>query len=198
MTTATIPTTLFSQPYNFSNVSERSKRTYRKFTELTEGNGIDAYGRGANLQKLAKLAFSMRNVIHICRLDISLNHQVQEQWQLNRLSEVKEKLSKAIAMKRSYYDGHLLGVITKYFLMLVWKWNSGDTEAIIAAEDFLLAWDSRKPVMKISNRENSHYGLYYTRQDFRTSDLDTSHYYNYNPRRLIELDTDEKIDYSRL
>ena len=198
MATTAIPTTLLSRAPDLSQMSAGGKNKYEQFFEQTDPNNIDRFAKGSNLEELAELASSMRSIIHGSRLNISLDHNVQDQWELNRLSEVKERLTQAIDMKRSYYDNHLFGIITKYVLMLFGQWNNGDTAAIVSAEDFLLTWDSRKPVMKISHPENPSFGKYFQRRDFVTSHRDTSHYFNYNPRRLIEMENGERINFHAL
>jgi hypothetical protein len=191
-------TTILSQPPNFTGVSDYGRNNYERFFEYTDDNNISQYSHCfASLENLAELARGTRNVIDLARLNIS-DHGVGNQWGLNRLSEVKQKLAKAIEIKRSYYDNNLFGVVTKYVLMLFGKWNNGDTADIVAAEDFLLLWDSRNPVYKISHPDNRNYGKYCNRLDFRTSDLDTSQYYNYNPKRLIEMENGQQINYAAL
>jgi len=189
-------TAILSQPVNFSEVSDIGRQKYDRFFSLTDS--AEQYAGGTSLNELADLFTSVRGVIHMSRTRISSELRVQDQWELNRLSEAKERLAKAIVMKKSYYENHFFGIITKYVLMLFCMWNNGNASDIIWAEDVLLFWDSRRPVMKITNIDNSKYGKYVERQDFDKSHLDTSRYYNYNPSRLIELSNGQKIDFSSL
>ena len=189
-------TAILSRPVNFSEVSDIGKLRYDRFFSLTDS--VKQYAAGASLNEVADLFTSVRGVIHMSRINISSEQRIQDQWELNRLSEAKERLAKAIVMKKGYYENHFFGIITKYVLIIFCMWNNGNTSDIIWAEDVLLFWDTRRPVMKISNVDNSQYGKYVERQDFNKSHLDTSRYYNYNPSRLIELSNGQKIDFASL
>ena len=192
-------------PPDFSRLRDLDRENYMRFFTLTAPENIENYAKGSNLTSLAELA-------HDCRSTIEFSCPIidgQTQWKLNRLSEVKERLAQAVECKRRYYDETLIGIVTKYVLKFLdlfgfKKWNNGDTATIVAAEDFLLFWDSRAAVLKISHPDNPSYGKYHRRQDFPPRDLpppfsaDLSRFYNYNPRRQIELEGDRRIDYSTL
>jgi hypothetical protein len=193
---AALTNPLLSQPLTYSELSDYGKQRCERFFALTDSP--DHYANGTSLTELADLFTSVRNAIHVARLNISPDQRTQDQWQLNRLSGAKERLAKAIVLKKSYYENNIFGIITKYVLMLFCMWNKGHTSDIIEAEDTLLFWDSRRPVGKISVPENPNHGKYFLRQDFDNSQLDTSRFYNYNPSRLIELASGEKIDYRTL
>ncbi len=178
---------------DFSQIREESRAKYEQFFAWTAPENVQSYANGSSLERLADLAGSCRGIIQFTCPVI----EGQEQWKLDRLSEVKERLSQAVECKRSYYDNHPFGIVTKYVLKLLdlfgfKMWNNGDTAAIVAAEDFLLMWDSRMPVVKISNPENRNYGLYSRREDFPPRNdhnrraIDLTHFYNYTPRREIE------------
>ncbi len=187
---------LLSQPLTYSEVSEYAKQRCERFFALADSP--DHYANGTSLTELANLFTSVRNAINYARINISPDQRTQDQWQLNRLSEAKERLGKAIVLKKSYYNNNFFGIITKYVLMFFCMWNNGNTSDVIEAEDALLFWDSRRPVIKISVPQNPNYGKYCVRRDFDNSQLDTSRFYNYNPSRLIELGNGEKIDYRAL
>jgi len=196
MTTSATINILNARPTDFSSVSDWAQRKYNKFFEFTDENHINRYARGGSLTELADLASGARNVIDLCKCDLrGLDSGNQAQWELNRLSEIKERLSKAVALKKSYYTNNIFGIITQYVLKLFCMWNNGNTADVIKAEDFLLFWDSRRPVSK-----GSYSRKYHKRQDFSPSriNLDTSRYYNYNPSRLIELENGGKINYGRI
>lgn len=181
------------------DLTDAAKANYNQFFAQTEPKEIEQYARGAYLAELAELATRARSVIHIARLQVYPNDiPAQDQWQLDQLSEVKKRLAQAIQLKRNYYEEHWFGIITKFFLKLIGQWNGGDTAAIVKAEDFLLFWDSRKPVMKISNYNNVAFGKYSVRGDFQTAHLNTSQFFNYNPCRAIELETRVLVDYKDL
>ncbi|MBS0650665.1 MAG: hypothetical protein JSR93_05845 [Verrucomicrobia bacterium] len=176
--------------------------------ELTAPENIENYANGSNLESLAALAYSCRTVIQFTCPIIN----GQDQWKLNRLSEVKERLAQAVECKRRYYDNHIFGIVTKYVLQFLdcfgfKMWNNGDTAAIVTAENFLLFWDSRAPVYVNINPDSLQYGEYSRRQDFppRTdiggNPIDLSRFYNYNPRRMIEVaryPANEMINYAEL
>jgi hypothetical protein len=187
---------VLSQPVTFSQVSDIGKQHYEKFFSLTDS--VDQYANGTSLNELADLFSSVRSIIHMVRNYISPEPRIRDQWELNRLSEAKERLAQAIAMKKSYYENNFFGIVTKYALMLFCMWNNGNTSDITKAEDVLLFWDSRRPVMKISNTDHPKCGKYVERQDFDRSHLDTSRYYNYDSSRLIELENGQKIDFASL
>ncbi|MBX3718191.1 MAG: hypothetical protein KF898_00920 [Parachlamydiales bacterium] len=190
---ATTPNPLNVAP-DFTQVRDSAREVYLQFFELTAPENIENYANGANLESLAELASRCRNIIEgTCPIIDG-----QQQWKLNRLSEVKERLSQAVECKRRYYDNHIFGIVTKYVLQFLdcfgfKMWNNGDTAAIVTAENFLLFWDSRAPVYIITNPESSQYGEYQRRQDFPPrrdigdTPIDLSRFYNYNPRRTIEV-----------
>jgi hypothetical protein len=166
----------------------------------TDPDQIQRYSNGTSLSELVDLATSVRYILAGLRSDVSDDHQLQKQWELDRLSEVKEKLSKAIEWKRSYYNQNYYGIFWKYCFMFSGQWKHGDADDIVAVEECLLLWDSRRSVMKIPNPRHTHFGKYtaYTAFHEHIQNLNTSQYFNYNPQRLIELDTGEKIDYATL
>lgn len=163
---ATTPNPLNVAP-DFTQVTDIARADYEQFFELTAPENIENYANGSNLESLAALANQCRTVIDLTCPIID----GQQQWKLNRLSEVKERLSQAVECKRRYYDNHIFGIVTKYVLQFLdcfgfKMWNNGDTAAIVTAENFLLFWDSRAPVFVISHPVNPHYGEYSRRQDF--------------------------------
>lgn len=199
---------------DFTQVTDIARADYEQFFELTAPENIENYANGSNLESLAALANRCRVVIDLS-CPVHLGQELidgQQQWKLNRLSEVKERLSQAVECKRRYYDNHIFGIVTKYVLQFLdcfgfKMWNNGDTAAIVTAENFLLFWDSRAPLFVISNPDNPNYGNYSRRQDFPPrrdigdTPIDLSRFYNYNPRRTIEVaryPENERINYAEL
>lgn len=183
-----------STPPDFTQVRDFARAEYEQFFSLTAPENIENYANGSNLESLTELAASCRNVIEITCPII----EGQQQWKLNHLSEVKQRLAQAVECKRRYYDNHIFGIVTKYVLQFLdcfgfKMWNNGDTAAIVTAENLLLFWDSRAPLYVISNPNSSQYGQYSRRQDFPPrsdhggAPVDLSQFYNYNPRREIEV-----------
>jgi len=173
-------------PFNFSSVTSLAKWKYERFFELTNDKNIHLYAKGANLSHLTKLATTCRNVIQICNpvgcsKDLFPSERSSKsvvEWELQHLSKVKERLAKAIELKRNYYQHTIIGVIKQLFLRLFGLWNNGDTPSVMEAEDFLIFWDSKAPLFKGKD------GKYFPRQDFpHPKDVDTSHFFNYTPRQ---------------
>lgn len=187
-------------PPNFPQVSSDEKQCYDSFIEYTSDSNIEGYANGWNLEKLIELTYKAYSVIQ--KTNPILNHGASRtglipgcQWGLDHLSDIKQRLSKAIEYKRDYYENTLMGMITKYILKCFGMWNGGDTAAIIEAEDFLIDHDSRLPLIK------SYGGVYVRRTFFPLvpdqftstiwwvrSNLNTGSFYNYNPRRDIPVD----------
>ncbi len=167
---------------------------YERYYDWTSPENIQSYASGASLENLAKLAIQCQVVIEFGSCPISGTSDAdvlnQRQWKVNQLSDVKQRLAQAIVCKRSYYDNHPFGIITKYVLKFLDQfgfklWNNGDTAAIVAAEDFLLMWDSRLPVIR--RTYNDLYGEYagFSPRGFGATDL--SRYYNYTTQRIIPI-----------
>lgn len=111
------------------------------------------------------------------------------QWHLNRISEIKIRVRNAMDLKRRYYYEGWLGKITRIFLQYLGRWNNTYTTSILTAEDFLLFWDSRRPVYKCGE-------VYYERDFFRgvpalwvTQHLNLNDFFNYSPLRNIPVVT---------
>ncbi|MBS0652281.1 MAG: hypothetical protein JSR39_02000 [Verrucomicrobia bacterium] len=204
---ATTPNPLNVAP-DFTQVRDLAREAYEQFFELTSPENIENYANGSNLESLTDLANRCRTVIDLTCPIIN----GQQQWKLNHLSEVKQRLAQAVECKRRYYDNHIFGIVTKYVLQFLEcfgfkTWNNGDTAAIMTAENFLLFWDSRAPLFVISHPDNPRYGEYSRRQDFPPRRdigdalIDLSRFYNYNPRREIEVaryPQNERINYAEL
>ncbi|HEX2582969.1 MAG TPA: hypothetical protein VHL30_02515, partial [Chlamydiales bacterium] len=104
------------------------------------------------------------------------------QWEIDRLSEVKQRLALAIVHKREYYENHWFGIITKIFLKLFCLWNNGNTSSIVAAEDFLLRYDLRYPVVKIfGNYVEPSFFTPMVDLDWYRHNLNIETFFNYNP-----------------
>ena len=194
MVSTTIPTDALFRHIDLSEIPEWERDKYDDFFEYTDDTEI--YANGASLEYLTELAHSVRGILTRCRSKVSLDGQTANQWELNHLSEVKQRLANAIEMKRGYYENHLFGIISKYVLIVLGRWNNGDTPAIVTAEDFLLYWDSRRPVRKISHPNNPAFGKYSLRPEFRIVTYDTTRYFNYNPQRIIEMASGEQVNYT--
>ncbi len=173
-------------------LGESQENTFRSFFEQTNPVNIQQYAKGKSLTNLVGLASDVIEVINRCNpiLDSQASNETvikARQWQLNRISEVKQRIALAIENKQAYYDNDLVGIITKYILKLFCLWNDGYTTAIVKAEDFLYYWDSRNPVF------NQGDGIYKSRFFFFLipaswiqANLDTSKFYNYNPPKQRE------------
>ncbi len=109
------------------------------------------------------------------------------QWQLDRLSDVKQRIAQAIVHKRDYYENTTLGKIVKFVLKCLCMWNNGNTAAITKAEDFLLYWDSRVPVYKQDGKYTSRYFWPLVPVSWVQEKLNTGNFYNYTPNRTIEI-----------
>lgn len=110
------------------------------------------------------------------------------QWELLQISSIKRGVANAIEKKKAYYDNHWLGKITQFILKLFGMWHNGHTAAIQAAENFLLFWDTRAPLILTDKG-------YVTRMFFPLTDvswvhekLDTKDFFNYTPKRTITYD----------
>ncbi len=185
---------------NFSQVSLEEKQSYDCFLEYTSYSNIEGYANGWSLEKLTELAYKAHSVIQ--KTNPIFNEGSPRtavipgcQWGLDRLSDIKQRLSKAIEYKRAYYENTFMGMVTKCLLKCFGMWNGGDTAAIIEAEDFLIDYDSRLPLIK------SYGGVYVRRTVFPLvsdqftptiwwvrSNLNTSGFYNYDPKRDIPVD----------
>ena len=179
----------------FSRISNEERNNYDLFMEYTNPGNIDGYATGWawDLGKLADLAEKAY------RASEKANPILQEgspqaavipgrQWELDRLSDIKQRLSQAIDLKRSYYDNSFPGMITKYVLQFLGMWDNGETAGIVKAEDFLIRYDSRMPLLKLSN------GNYVSRCFFPLTNalwvrnnLNIGNFYNYNPQRAIPI-----------
>lgn len=175
---------------------------------------VEAYANGASLGKLTDLARKAYEVVKktnpVVGRSISTSPgegwssrfpseigRNEKQWELNMLSKIKKGLARAVEMKRAYYENNFFGKITKFFLKLFGRWNGGNTAAIVKAEDVLLQWDSRKPVCKITGIFCSS-SRYTEANRLECFSSDTSQFFNYNPSRLIEISSGERINYSAL
>jgi hypothetical protein len=108
------------------------------------------------------------------------------QWQIDRISEVKEHVAQALDQKKAYYDNHWMGIITKYVLDFFCMWNNGYTNSITTAEDFLFWWDSRLPIFKSSHGEyETRFFFPLTPVSYIQEKLNTSQFYNYTSEREI-------------
>ncbi len=72
--------------------------------------------------------------------------KLARQWDCDKISEIKKRLSAAVQLQREYYDTTWIGAFAKLFLKLVGEWNNGDTAAIQAALRTLYAWDFEQPL----------------------------------------------------
>jgi hypothetical protein len=177
-----------------ARLSSEEKTAYLRFFEYTDSPNLQSYAKGraslGNLVHLAEKAYAIiKKTNPILQNGSSQSDSISgRQWEINRLSEIKQRLANAIECKRLYYDNHFFGMITKCVLRFFGMWNNGDTAAIVKAEDFLIMYDSRLPLFK------DHRGNYQTRlfafltpASWVRENLDTSQFYNYNPRREIPI-----------
>ena len=177
----------------FARIPADDRKDYDAFIKATTGMQIRGYASGWNIEKLAQLAEKAYAVIRKTNPILDEGSPQADvirgrQWELNQLSDIKQRLANAIVQKRAYYDNHVLGMITKFFLKCIGKWNDGNTSSIVAAEDFLLKWDTRLPVSKNAS------GFYETRlflpltsAAWIRQNLNTDQFFNYNPMRTTPL-----------
>ena len=182
----------------FSRVSQEQRAEFDRFFEYTSPENVQNYAQGWSLTNLVDLASKTISVIDRTNPIWDPNGEVRtdeptaiqaRQWQLDRISEVKERLAGAIPLKKSYYDNHWFGVITKYVLWCFGMWNNGTTSAIKAAEDFLLFYDTRTPLFYSDQRYHVRFFFPMVPCYWVRNNLDTSRFFNYNPERTIEIDT---------
>jgi hypothetical protein len=178
-------------PVNYQVTSVYDQARYDRFLKNTDATNISRYACGASLKELVNLAETAVQVVQ----KNSPTHP--EFWRVE-IFQIKKNLAKAIQMKQDYYENHSIGRIVKRVLEFFGCWNNGNTAAIVAAEDFLLFWDSRCPVRKISDRSLATFGKYEKLDNISTEGLSKEQIYNYNPTRLIELSDGTNLDYKNL
>lgn len=169
-----------------SHISERTQLDYKEFYKKTDEKNIDKFSKGASLDRLTRLAEKARFVVNFGNPFPISNHQTY-QWEMDHLSDIKQRLHQAINQKLNYYEKDTIGKIKKIILKLFGRWNGGATKSIERAEDFLLFWDSNQPLYKITHPESSSYGKYGIRQDFpgpsHKKHANFDHFFNYTPIR---------------
>src|SRR5262249_5924481 len=111
----------------FARISNEEKSYYERFFEYTNDDNIQSYARCASLTNLVDLAEKAYSIVEKVnpRLQAGAPAAPQRQWDLDRLSEIKQRLAKAIDCKRAYYENHFFGIITKYVLKCFDMWNNG-------------------------------------------------------------------------
>lgn len=182
-----------------NTVQRNYEKDYLSFFDLTEEDRVETYARGANLTQLMDLVQKCEYVLSHCNpiADTFAGPIPDEstairarQWHFDRLSDIKSRVAQAVASKRRYYLEHWLGRITKLVLQCLFMWNKGDTTAIITAEDFLLRWDSRRPVRFDTTKgyyEDQEFFWPLIKHEWVKQKMDTTHHFNYNPQRNIAL-----------
>lgn len=182
----------------FSRVSPTQKAQYDLFFNKTDKNNIQKYATGTSLTNLVDLAENVTEVIDKCnpmwgpenwsKADDSTKFSAR-QWQIDHISEVKFQLSKAIEQKKNYYQNHFLGIITKFFLKCFGMWNNGFTASIIKAEDFMLFWDSKCPLIKQDGKyiRREFFFPITTSVSWINEHLLTDKFFNYTSSRTAEL-----------
>jgi hypothetical protein len=103
--TPSVPLPLFNQ------VSLQEKNAYDRFFEYTSDTNIVNYAAGWNLERLANLAHQAYHVVSKANPLLNEHSPAAQvipgrQWELNRLSEIKQRLAAAIQHKRNYYEHH--------------------------------------------------------------------------------------------
>lgn len=185
---------------DFSKLSMVQREQHESFFKQTNKPSIKDYASGGNLTKLVALAEDVIWGLNLCnpicptypadndQINNPINTIPARQWQIDYISLVKGNLAKAIKYKKSYYDNHWFGIITKFFLKCFFLWNNGYTRAITEAEDLLLFWDSRVPLEKVNNKYSIRRDFFiYTPIHWIQEKLDTSNFYNYNTSRKLEI-----------
>jgi hypothetical protein len=187
--------TLAVQPILTNRLNGVDRQDLDAFLTYTNPDNIENYANGWSLENLTSLAEKAYEVVKKLNPILQAGSPQEavipgRQWELNHLSEIKEKLANAITMKHSYYENHWFGKITRWFLDFFWLWNNGDTPAIIKAEDFLLRHDTRLPVYKDADGNYQKVFFFFALSadaEWVRTRLDTSRFYNYNPLRPIPL-----------
>ncbi|MGE0670829.1 MAG: hypothetical protein AB7H48_01915 [Parachlamydiales bacterium] len=211
---ATVSNTLQAAP-DFSRLTPEDRHLqtdYETFFEWTNTENITSYANGASLTNLTSLADRILSAIERAnpfwpqgedRVDQPTAIRAR-QWQMDRLSDVKERLGQAVDQKRSYYENHWFGIVTQYFLKCFCMWNDSNTAAITTAEDFLLRYDSRYPVRRHSDvmqcvpytgsYDQQYYFFFLTPFTWLQDNLDLTRFYNYNPpARVINVIPDRSL-----
>src|SRR5579862_5998621 len=135
-------------------LSSKDRNCYEAFFEKTHASDISKYATGSSLTYLAflaeKVVGALDKINPICNTFSTRpddpGFRSARQWNIDRISEVKRTVAQALEYKKTYYDSHWLGIITKCVLKCLGKWDDGNTASIRKAEDFLIYWDSRYPV----------------------------------------------------
>jgi hypothetical protein len=172
--------------------------SYHAFFDRIQPSQLSKFSSHSSLSDLVELAykvvFLLDKINPICNSMVgSLDDPVyvrSKQWQLDRISEIKKGVAEAMEHKKTYYDSHWLGIITKCVLKCLGKWDNGNTASIRKAEDFLLRWDSRCPVSKIPqlpDYSEHEIFVWLLPTDSMRRVVNTSTFYNYTPSRIIPL-----------
>lgn len=177
----------------FNRVLPEYQESYESFFEITS----DLPRNIGNLNKIVDLAEKVEHVLRhanpICDTwsnqwgDQSRLREAR-QWHLDRLSVVKQRLAQAIVCKRDYYENTWMGSIAKWILKLFCLWNNGNTAPIRRAEDFLLRYDTRFPISKLSEKYQGVFFWPLLSHGWIRENLDLQNFYNYDPpSRAIEV-----------
>lgn len=158
---------------------------YNHFSQSISQNHLKKIAEGSSLSALVDEAEKAVSIITKAFSTDDLLNVPKLQVMLDRISEVKMKIAVAIVYKQIYYETTWLGKVTKFILKLFCLWNGGYTSAIVQAEDFLLFWDSRLPVAKLSGEYLTRYFFPLVPVYWVQENLDMSKFYNYNPSRPI-------------
>lgn len=112
-------------------------------------------------------------IIHLTYPNVDNAQEIYLQWRMDRISDVKQLLTTSIAVKQTYYENTIFGIITKLFLQLFCLWNDGNTPCIQRAVDLLMEYDSERPVIIGIG------GQRFSIQDFPMQGTDTTNFFNY-------------------
>jgi len=176
----------------FSNLLH-SEQTYNAFYNYTKDKKFES---NPNLNEVANLFDKVHGILR--RINPIYNswdgtgdkNKTLEamQWELDNLHTMKTKLAQAIKYKRSYYQHHWMGKITRIFLKILGLWNNGNTSAIKSAEQRLLVTDTRNKLIKHGGKYIvCHYFFPLVTTDWVRKNLNTQEFFNYNPQRKILL-----------
>lgn len=177
----------------FNRLPTDYQESYNSFFELTDPANIR---NSMNLDLIVSLAEKAEYVLAEAnpiwdtgdnRWGDRLQWQDAYQWHLDRLSHVKERLAQAIVHKKEYYENTWMGRITRFFLKLFCLWNNGNTAPIRRAEDFLLRYDSRYPVMKFEGEHKSVFFWPLKSHEWVQQNLNVQNFYNYDVPHAIEV-----------
>ncbi len=182
----------------------QAQQDVERFNALTNAENITTYAHGANLTDLTALAERVVNVILDSRCcPFWTGPAIAEdrdatvrmvQWQMDHLSQIKERLGQAVEQKRNYYQNDWFGILTQYFLKCFCMWNGGQTASIKTGESFLYTYESRPRRDRGYTVGNLPHPNVFMRNniqdnwDWIRNDINLTQFYNYDPNPNVRED----------